>query len=209
MKGNITISKNSALLIAGALSLFAMADYVGMIDAKGAGGIVVDGATEEEIAEAILNTMPVGSITFRMDAVDPSTIYGGTWELITGDAAIALGNGAQQTGSILGDNDVVAPLPSHSHSINHGHGSATTSSDTHSHTQYVGQSGSGNPSRHGWNISGVYNGLSSFGSTSSDTHNHTVSIPNYSGNSGSAGVSNATIDVRGARLTLNVWKRVS
>lgn len=202
MKGNLVfkveIKKKVALGLLFALSAFATADYVSMIDVKSSGGIVI----EKE-------TMDVGSVVFRMDSKNPSTIYGGVWELITGDANITLGDGSDLNGLISGINDPVVPLPQHSHTIDHNHPSATTNTDTHSHTQYVGQSGSGSSSRSGWNITGSFNRQSSFGQTSTDSHNHTVDLPNFSGNSGNAGVSDAKVDVRGARLALNVWKRVS
>lgn len=209
MSENINLKINKKLLLLGAVAatFFAMGQYVSVVNAGAAGGVIVDGATEEEIAEAILATMPVGSVTFRMDAIDPTTIYGGTWQLITGDASVRFGDGSAQSGIASGNNTPIVPVPYHRHSINHDHPSVVTNTDTHSHTQYVGQ-GSGNSSgRHGWNISGRYSTQTEFGATSSDSHNHSVNLPNYSGNSGYAGTDGTRMDVRGAGIALNVWKR--
>lgn len=185
----------------------AFGQYVSVVNAGAAGGIIVDGATEEEIKEAILATMPVGSVSMRMDAQDPSVIYGGTWELITGDASLRLGNGSDQLGSVVGaGNTPLVPLVSHNHSMNHNHPTATTNTDTHSHNFDI-YNGTGV----GGNKSSGYAIKSKSGTTSthSDSHNHTVAIPTHNGNTGTTGDgATPTLDVRGDYVIVNVWKRV-
>lgn len=211
MKGDIKISKKSALLLAGIISLFSMADYVSVIKSDN-----VDYISAEPI-----EIMNVGSVVFRMDDTNPSEVYGGKWELITGDASLRLGNGSIQKGELIGLNNPIVPLVEHDHTMNHDHASATTSTDTHDHninTRRSGYTGSAAPS---WNTDqntvtpgttltsgGNYNG-DSRGPIDNDSHNHTINLPNYSGNTGKAGTTNATIDVRGQYITLNVWKRTS
>ncbi len=192
-------------------------DFVSMVDVKSAGGITI----EKE-------TMDVGSVVLRIDNKNPSTIYGGTWELITGDAALRFGDGTSQSGSLEGvANNQTVPLPLHSHGIDHNHPSATTNTDTHYHHNIHNNennySNTGISSsnyltvrgyKSGWSNDYAYilRGTSSTPNsarTSSDSHNHSVDLPNYTGNSQSEGVSNASIDVRGQYITVNVWKRTS
>lgn len=193
----------------------AFGDFVSMIDVKSAGGIVI----EKE-------TMDIGSVVFRIDNKNPSTVYGGTWELITGDASLRFGDGTSQSGNIEGlANNPTVPLPLHNHGIDHNHPSATTNTDTHYHqTMHNDENNYSNTTitsgnyltvrghRSGWSNDYAYvlRGTTSTpnsGRTSSDSHNHSVDLPNYIGNSKDAGVSNASIDVRGQYITVNVWKR--
>lgn len=188
-----------ALLSAG----LAFGDFVSMVDVKSSGGIVVD----NELSESDLTKiMPIGSVALRMDDINPSTIYGGTWELLTGDASLGFGNGSIQSGVASGNNTPIVPIQEHNHSINHDHPSATTTSDTHSHQITIWNgTGAGGTKPSGYAIKSASGGYS----TTSDTHNHSVNLPNFNGTSGNAGTSNATLDVRGSRLLVNVWKRIS
>ena len=54
-------------------------------------------ALPQKVADLGKTLFPVGSVVMRMDAVNPATLYGGTWQLITGDATITFGNGAAQS----------------------------------------------------------------------------------------------------------------
>lgn len=205
MKGdiNLKINKKIGLAILASVGFFAMADFVSMIDVKSSGGISIDKELSDSDLEQI---MPVGSVALRMDNINPSAIYGGTWQLITGDAALGFGNGSAQSGLSIGDNTPAVPLLEHDHSINHDHPTATTSSDTHSHQITIWNgTGTGGAKPSGYAIRSSSGGYT----TTSDTHNHTINLPNFSGNSGKAGTSNATLDVRGERILVNVWKRIS
>lgn len=217
---NINIDKKSALIIAAVVSFFAMADYVSVVNSGAAGGIIVDGATEEEIKEAILDSMPIGSVSLRMDSIDPTTIYGGTWKLMTGDASLRLGGGGDLTTGVLsGNNSPVVPIPAHSHGMNHNH-STTVSSDTHDHNINLRRSGYTAAAAPSWNSDlntvtpgttltqgGNYYG-DSRGPIDSDTHTHTVTVNSFNGSTSVAGSANATLDVRGQYLQVNVWQRI-
>lgn len=210
MKGDIRISKKSALLLVGALSIFAAADFVSIVDSKTAGGVKVEKESQ-----------PIGSIVFRMDSVNPSTIYGGTWSLLKGDASIRLGDGSGQSATLKGNaNDQVVPLVAHTHTMNHDHPVATTSTDTHDHNVSMRGSSYTAAAAPSWHTdtNTVYPGITltngnksyeSRGAIDNDSHNHTVDLPNFVGNTGSAGTANVTMDVRGQYLTLNVWQRVN
>lgn len=200
MKGDIKISKKSALLLAGVISFFAMADFVSMIDIKTSGGIKV----EKE-------TMTVGSIVLRIDNTNPADIYGGTWSLITGDASLGFGNGGNLTGSSDGvSNDPIVPLPYHSHSINHDHPATTTNTTgAHNHDYYRSNFANTNNGRASLSNDGPD---TKYQTSSSGNHNHTVDLPNFVGTSGGQGTTtdaNPTLNVRGARILVNVWKRVA
>ncbi len=200
MKGDITfkINKKIGLGLIGALSLFATADFVSLVDVKSAGGIVIEKETQT-----------VGSIVLRIDNTNPADIYGGNWELITGDASLRLGNGNALSGAVTaGDNDPVVPVPLHNHTMNHNHASVNTSSDTHYHkVDYSTRASAENAP----NDTGGWNYMFDDGTTrntTSDTHAHSVDLPNYTGNTGNTGEAAAKLDVRGAFLTVNVWKRI-
>lgn len=203
MKGDIRISKKSALFIAGVISFFAMADYVSVISSN---NVEYISDTKEEV-------MTVGSVVLRMDTVNPADIYGGTWQLITSDASLSFGDGTAQNGTPYGSNTPVVPLVQHSHTINHDHPSVSTNTNSHSHG--LGNTTSQQGTWAKWNNGNGSYGVHSSGgyankslSTNSSSHSHTVNLPNFTGNSGNAGVANATLDVRGQRIDINVWQRI-
>jgi hypothetical protein len=162
----------------------------------------------------------VGSVVFRMDDLNPSEIYGGTWQLITGDASIRLGDGSILSDTLQGENEPLVPLQEHAHSMNHDHPSVATSSDTHDHNLNVTKSGYGSAFAPSWLSDTGYLALGmrtgsplnrtthdTRGGIDNDTHNHTVDLPNFVGNTAKAGSANATLNVRGKYLRINVWKR--
>lgn len=205
MKGDITfkINKKIGLAIIASLGIFSMADFVSLVKTDTAGGISI----EKELSDAHMEQiMPVGSVALRMDSINPSLIYGGTWKLLTGDASLGFGDGSSMDGIANGNNTPIVPLIEHTHTINHDHPVATTSSDTHSHNITIWNgTGAGGSKPSGYAIK---SSSGSYGTTS-DTHNHTLNLPNFNGTSGKAGVANATLDVRGSRILVNVWKRMS
>ena len=87
---------------------------------------------------------PINSVVLRMDSVNPTTLYPGTWQLITGDASLTFGNGASQPGIPSGNNTQAVPLlnhnhtgPSHTHSgpsHNHQGGAHTHAGPSHVHS---------------------------------------------------------------------------
>ncbi len=177
-----------------------------------------DIATKTYVDDLIANrfdvTYPVGSVYFCMDAISPATKFGGVWSLLTGDASITFGDGTLQDGILSGDNAPVVPLPDHSHTINHDHPNTrfATNTDTHNHAQQSSTVTTSSPfqssidPQSGSSPSGRLGGT-----TASDSHAHyvDVNLPAYNGTSGSAGTAGATLDVRGSRISINVWHRVS
>lgn len=199
MKGDIKlelkINKKIGLFLLGGMSLFAAADFVSMVDLKSSGGVTIEeGLTEEEVVEIVLNTMPIGSITLRLDGSNPSEIYGGVWELVNEDATFGFGNGSDySSSSIVGDNTPLVPLKDHTHTFTgdllpeHRHSLGSTSDGYHGGT------------------SRLATGVDTSGGTK---YTQNVSSGTPTGTISNEGTSNAKIDVRGARLLVNVWKRI-
>jgi hypothetical protein len=185
MKGdiNLKISKNHALLLVSVLSIFSMANFVSLVDAKSAGGIVI----EKE-------TMDVGSVVLRMDNKNPADIYGGTWSLIQGDASLRLGNGTNYDGSVNGSSEVSVPLPAHSHTFTgnplppHSHDyTRSRIADIRDHSASQGH----------WLQANV------------TLKTNAVSAGTPTGAISTEGVSDAKINVKGSYIFVNVWKRIN
>lgn len=157
-------------------------------------------ALPTKLADIGKTYFPVGTVVLRMDAINPSTIYGGTWALITGDAVLTFGNGAAQTGNASGNNTPGVPVPLHSHGTIHNLSARGVGDHQHG----------GVPARIRVEVGGSTGTLYSVyhdGSTSpAGAHGHIidggVSVSN-------AGSDNSTIDVRGARIAINVWRRTA
>lgn len=141
---------------------------------------------------------PVGAALLLFTNQDPNADYPGTWALVTGDASLALGDGSNNVGSIAGSNTPVVPLLEHSHTASFtgsplpGH-SHTFSVNWLNTSQQQAGAGLGGPTF------ALNQGTSS---VSAGTPAGSVAI----GNAGAAGV---TLNVRGAQIKVNVWKRVS
>lgn len=144
--------------------------------------------------ESYSEEMTVGSVVFRMDDINPTNIYGGTWELITGDATVSFGDGTPQTGLVEGNNNQPVPLKKHSHT------GQTSSAGAHNHT-FTHPSGDRNWNNGGGNTWWGSNSVTQSTSTTGN-HVHNLTINNE-------GVDNPTIDVSGAQIKLNVWKKIS
>ncbi|QVJ07752.1 tail fiber protein [Vibrio phage vB_ValP_VA-RY-3] len=148
------------------------------------------------------NLFPVGSVVLRMDDVNPATIYGGTWQLIDGDAYLTFGNGSILTGDVVGSNErsVDVPLPLHDHE-------ATFTGDKlpdHEHSMPTEPDGSGG---NGSISTGPHQPISNkfkTNATSAGTPSGTVTVQN-------AGVSDAKINfnVKPASIHINVWERTA
>lgn len=159
--------------------------------------------TLDDIKKSVKDIHPVGAIVLRLDNVDPGTLYGGTWTLITGDASLAIGTKAN-AGTTSGNNTPKVPVPAHSHGVDIG-----TSQDNHAHGLILSQvswsthhmGGDKPPITSSDGLASL--GRWSCGSTDNYAHSHAVR-----GNTANAG-SDATINVRGAQLFVCIWKRVS
>lgn len=145
---------------------------------------------------AIKNTRPIGSIELRLDYVDPSTLFPGTvWARIDGDYSLHVGNGSNG-GSTTGDNYPLVPLPLHNHNASffgeplppHSHGSNIFG-------------GTPGPTNHSPRMDGYSYNIPTT-SESAGTPRGTVSVL-------PVGSDQARIDVRGARIFVNVWKRTA
>lgn len=168
----IELNGKSLLAIAFLSAGFAFAEYVSIVGDNGISYTVAENQISMD------EIMPVGSIVLRIDNVNPSTIYGGSWELMTGDAALSFGNGTNLSGSVYGENTPSVPLPSHSHKM-----------------RGSNASGSGN-----WNDF-LGGSTANYGTGQGSAINGYTTAPE--------GENNAKLDVRGARIDVNVWKRNS
>ena len=153
-------------------------------------------ALPKQVADIGKTLFPVGSVVMRMDAVNPATLYGGTWQLITGDATITFGNGAVQSGSASGNNNPSVPLPRHGHDATF----AGNRVPDHQHTTSV-VVGIQQPNANTNMQTGVPGaGVTGLAGGHIPTGNVTVS---------DTGTESATIDVRGARIKINIWRRTA
>jgi hypothetical protein len=168
----------------------------GAIDPTTDGGSVWKKLYRESFIEVVNTLYPVGSVTLRMDAINPSTIYTNqTWTLLyTADADIKLGDGSVQSGTATGDNSPSVPLKNHTHSF-----SGTTNNNTVATSVSVPQ--------------GTQTGDTGTATTFADdpqtavdlTHNHA-----FSGTSDTSGDgASPTLDVRGKGVAINVWQRTA
>lgn len=141
---------------------------------------------------------PVGSGIILLDGTNPNGIYPGTWALLTGDASLALGNGTKDVGYLYGNNDPLVPLPWHGHL-------ATFVGDKmppHVHaTNILGGNQTG-PVRQNAPVfintdAMLYTSWESAGTPTGNVY--------INGN----GTPNATLNVRGVRINVNLWKRVA
>lgn len=157
-------------------------------------------ALPKKVSDLGKTLFPVGSVVMRMDNVNPATLYGGTWVLMTGDATVTFGNGSAQTGNPSGNNTPGVPLPQHSHQAQH---SLTARAvPDHSHA--------GVPLRKrvevGGNTGTLYSVYEDGTTSPAGGHGHpidgTVAIT-------TVGTANPTIDVRGARIAINIWRRTA
>lgn len=143
------------------------------------------------------NQYRIGDICFRIDNVNPGTIYGGTWSMLQADACFYFGNG-NNGGTQEGSNTPAVPLPSHSHAASiasagshkHGYELSRAFDEDRNSGDYIGAG----------QARVVRDGSRCISPAGDHTHQITVN---------DTGVVNPTIDVRGARYYFNVWKRIS
>lgn len=91
---------------------------------------------------------PVGSVYMTFDSVNPSTLFGGTWEKI--EDKFLLGSGTNAIGAEGGESEhtlTVAEMPSHTHNATisnggeHNHPVTIKSNGNHTHTVTVASAG--------------------------------------------------------------------
>lgn len=155
----------------------------------------------------IVNKMfPIGTVVLRMDDKNPANIYGGTWSLVTADASLSFGNGGNQSGAPYGNNNPSVPLPEHSHAVTYNLHTSDAGAYQPLGKFYPSNTSldGGTSDRFSWDRE---TGFSNDGNLISAIPNHSHSVGGNIG-IGASGVSNATLDVRGARIAINVWRRV-
>lgn len=136
---------------------------------------------------------PVGTVEFRMDDINPGTLYGGTWVLIDHDATITFGDGTPQSGAPTGSNTVDVPLLKHTHT-------ATFKGKPlapHKHTLPYRTTGSG----------GGGTGPDVRGSSGLETDSVSAGTPEGTVTVAEAGEAAPKINVRGAQVAINVWRK--
>jgi hypothetical protein len=158
----------------------------------------------------------IGDIKITQNSANPSAKYGGTWVLIQSETILIAGGVSEVgSGSITpaGNNAPLVPVPIHSHGATIGStdlGSKTVSWDgEHQHytTHYRADALGGTKPVGFANVTTAFNAYTSF----SGIHNHTVAIGahSHSATIASAGVDGATLDVRGQRIYVYIWKKTA
>jgi hypothetical protein len=165
----------------------------------------------------------IGDIKITQNSSNPSAKYGGVWALIQSETILMAG-GASEVGSgsvtPLGSNAPLIPVPAHSHGATIGSTDlgtkASTPNGNHSHTPSINTSGNTNPNGQAGYISTAadqYQRTTSAGITlsASGDHQHSVAIGahSHSATIASAGVDGATLDVRGQRIYVYIWKKIA
>lgn len=152
----------------------------------------------EDMQKSIDARWPVGSALLLFSNQNPNGTYPGTWALVTGDASLALGDGSSNVGGIFGDNTPLVPLPEHGH-IGHFNGNPLP---PHDHgMQIFGDVQAGNVNQRAPAIAKNQGELRTQGnSAGTPTGSVTVDVN---------GTRDARINVRGAQIKVNVWKRTA
>ena len=210
MKGDIRISKKTGLVLFAAASVIAMADYVSVLGSNSEYVTIKSAITDQDKQDILLESQPVGSVVFRMDSLNPADIYGGSWSLITGDASVSFGDGTVQSGSVIGDNQETITLPAHSH--DRGTMEITAEYGSHLSGMYYGPY-----SEYDW--VGAFEPMRATGNIMSSTAQRTGNGVNqgsgikftasktWSGRTSIEGSNSPQMNIRDARIELNVWKR--
>lgn len=137
---------------------------------------------------------PVGCLLLLVTTIDPNGDYPGTWERVDADATLYINQGSAIPGGVVGNNTPTVPVPKH------GHTGTFAGAKLPDHTH------GGVPARVRVEVGGSTGTLYSVyqdGNTeaaSGGTPTGTVTIAD-------SGTNAATLDVRGQRLLINVWKR--
>lgn len=161
----------------------------------------------KELNEMLLKVYPVGSIYMSVSNVDPSTLFGGTWQRwgkgrfpISVDESDVTGHwdGVEMTGGIQENTLIIANLPAHNHRINgstssdgqHGHSLATANGQSNLEWGYMFSYDGHNAAYN----SGAF-------SSNSGTHSHTMNFLSQNTGSGQA-ISNMP-----PFISVYMWKR--
>jgi hypothetical protein len=158
----------------------------------------------------------IGDLYVTQSAESPVTDFGGAWALIQSETILIAG-GSDEVGSgsvtPAGNNAPLVPVPIHSHGVTIGStdlGSRNTSANgNHQHyTTHYYANANGGPNPVGFtNVTTAFNAYTSW----SGDHQHSVPIGAHAHSAAiaSAGVDGATLDVRGQRIYVYIWKKTA
>ena len=173
---------------------------------------------------------PVGAIYISSDNTNPSTLFGGTWEvfgkgktLVSVDANDTEFNVGGKTGGSKTKTITVENLPAHTHSVN---ALNTSHIGDHTHTTYkylVNAVGGGTSSKVPFGNDYGFAYGTAYGTSGAGAHSHSVTIPALSGTAESAGShshsigahntnstgSGTALNVQNPYITVYMWKRTA
>ncbi len=162
----------------------------------------VDTYTKAEIDALIAKSggesFKVGALYLSLTSENPADSLGyGTWELLDADSTLIFGSGVDYDGSSSGTNQVEVPVAAHTH----GASFVGNKLPNHGHTVPLYKDG------------GTDRGISTYRSKNKFKDVATTSVsagtPSGTVTVESAGTAGATIDVRGKRVFVNVWRRTA
>ncbi|EOE0154418.1 hypothetical protein ACJ8S7_005071 [Klebsiella pneumoniae] len=139
---------------------------------------------------------PIGCLLLLVTTANPNGDYPGTWERVDADATLYINQGNAAPGALTGNNNPTVPVPRHTHGA------------SFSGNQLPGHSHGDVPARVRVKVGGSTNTLYS-PYQDGNTNSVSAGTPTGSVTVSESGTVNATIDVRGQRLLVNVWKRTS
>lgn len=170
--------------------------------------------SKEEILKSLYD---IGDFFITQSSANPSTKFGGTWTLVGNDTVLTAGtssNVVSDSLSYVGTNTPSVPLLAHTHNI--------TVSSTNLGTKNTSSTGNHNHSISKYSYSDVRVGglgdtashIGGSGSTNTSTngnHHHTVVLGSHahSASASTTGQSSPTLDVRGKRIYVYIWKRTA
>lgn len=172
--------------------------------------IKVNDETEFDIVDYVRNftdtIYPVGSIYMSVNDINPSDLFGGTWEQIKDKFLLSAGS-TYENGATGGEATVTlntSQIPSHTHTFT---GSSATTSNNGAHTHNIGRDydGGGGSSRYTVHDDGVSGAGATSPTSSAGGHTHTLTAKGSNSNTGGGGSHNNMPPY----LVVNVWKRIS
>ena len=178
-----------------------------------------------EAINSMMNIVyPVGSIYMSVSNVSPATLFGGTWEQISGKFLLSAdsSHAAGTTGGAASHTLTAAELPAHAHSLNnhthtvpaHTHSASTASSGAHTHSIPRWQQATPTADGTGRLAQGSID--SSYITSKAGAHTHSVTVASKpafntaaaSGSTGNTGGGTA-ISLMPPYLAVYMWKRTA
>ena len=166
--------------------------------------------TEIPSLSSVADTVyPVGSIYMSVANVNPATVFGGTWEELTGRFLLgrSTAHAAGTTGGEESHTLTAREMPSHTHTTpNHSHTASCASAGGHSHNVSRSQVAATGTAK--WAAQANKKG-DNHGTSSNGAHTHTITVASGGGgNTGSAGSGGAHNNMP-PFLTVYMWKRTA